>query len=67
MRSNMSKVAHTYSPTEEEPAEFESGTFRIAPPAADSAITDEQAVRLALWSAIALLARACARLERGAR
>ena len=65
---------HTYSPVEEEPSEFESGTFRCVeqlPPRddrgsdapADAATDDEAHVRQALMAALFLLARQAARLN----
>jgi len=77
----MNTLARTssYSPTEEEPSEFESGTFRVAenrgpvppisdaPAPADAATDDEAHVRQALMAALFLLARQAARLNRGAK
>jgi len=76
----MNTLARTssYSPTEEEPSEFESGTFRCVEqlPArddrgsdapADAAADDEAGVRQALMAALFLLARQAARLNRGTK
>ncbi|HMI89558.1 MAG TPA: hypothetical protein VK550_36035, partial [Polyangiaceae bacterium] len=65
---------HTYDNPVEEPAE--SGVHRVAARvhAADlnddpapAEFDDATAVKYALWSAITLLSRACARLERSAK
>jgi hypothetical protein len=73
-KDNVARTS-SYSPTEEEPSEFESGTFRCVqgspesgPPEAhsspaDAAADDEAGVRQALMAALFLLARQAARLS----
>jgi hypothetical protein len=76
--SGRTVARHTYSPTLQDEPESgvhrvaervgpESGPAHDAPATADAAVTEEQSARWALYGALTLLARACARLDRSAK